>query len=75
MKFEYKILTISTAHLKKETFQAELITKFNELGSLGWELINAEGITEGSIVAIAQWRLSAKAEHFFFNELLVLELN
>ena len=61
MKFEYKILTISTAHLKKETFQTELITKFNELGSLGWELINAEGITEGSIL----WRVGETVELIF----------
>jgi hypothetical protein len=61
MKFEYKILTISTAHLKKETFQAELITKFNELGSLGWELINAEGITEGSIL----WSVGETVELIF----------
>jgi hypothetical protein len=48
MKFEYKMLSISTAHLKKETFQTDLITKFNELGKQGWDLVNAEGLTNYS---------------------------
>jgi hypothetical protein len=36
-KFEYKILNISRQHLKRETFQEELISKLNELGELGWD--------------------------------------
>lgn len=61
VKFEYKILTISTAHLKKDKFQEEVLTKFNELGEDGWELINAEGITEGSIM----WKVGETIELIF----------
>ena len=53
-KFEYKILDISKTHLKKEGFQSELIATLNDLGAEGWELITAEGLSEGSIF----WRVS-----------------
>ena len=53
-KFEYKILDISKAHLKKEGFQVELMDTLNNLGAEGWELITAEGLSEGSIF----WRVS-----------------
>jgi hypothetical protein len=52
-KFEYKILNISRAHLKREGFQAELIERLNELGNEGWELINAEGLNEASVFSRA----------------------
>lgn len=58
MQFEYKIITVSRQHLKKETFQTEMVDKFNELGSEGWELISSEGIIEGSIF----WRTSQTVE-------------
>lgn len=48
-KFEYKILNISREHLKRESFQVELIERLNELGDEGWELINAEGLNEASL--------------------------
>jgi hypothetical protein len=50
MKFEYKIITISRAHLGKEDFQIELSTKFNDWGAQGWDLIKMEPITEGAIM-------------------------
>ena len=53
-KFEYKILDISRTHLKKEGFQGELMNTLNRLGGEGWELITAEGLSEGSIF----WRVS-----------------
>ena len=53
-KFEYKILDISKTRLKKEGFQSELIATLNDLGAEGWELITAEGLSEGSIF----WRVS-----------------
>ena len=62
MKFEYKIITVSREHLKRETFQIELMTKFNGLGAEGWELINAEGISEGSIL----WKVGETVELIFF---------
>ncbi len=49
-KFEYKILNINRQHLKRETFQEELISKLNELGELGWEVITIEGLTEASLL-------------------------
>lgn len=49
-KFEYKIFTILASNLKREAFRAELLTKFNELGKDGWELINAEGIIKGGML-------------------------
>lgn len=49
-KFEYKILTISVAHLKKSSFQTELNAKFQEWGNEGWELVKMEPITSGGLV-------------------------
>ena len=46
-KFEYKLLTISTAHLKKSVFQSELQIKFDEWGDEGWELVKMEPINDG----------------------------
>lgn len=43
-KFEYKLLTISAAHLSKEKFQAELDEKFRRWGDQGWDLIKMEPI-------------------------------
>lgn len=57
-KFEYKILNISKAHLDKEGFQIELMETLNNLGAEGWELITAEGLSEGSIF----WRVSETTE-------------
>jgi hypothetical protein len=48
-QFEYKILNISRFHLKKVKFQEEMLSKFNELGKEGWELISAEGLSETSV--------------------------
>jgi len=58
MQFEYKIITVSRQHLKKETFQNEMVDRFNELGSEGWELISSEGIIDSSIF----WRISQTVE-------------
>ena len=57
-KFEYKILNISKAHLNKDGFQIELMETLNNLGAEGWELITAEGLSEGSIF----WRVSETTE-------------
>ena len=46
-KFEYKILNISREHLKRESFQEELMEKLNALGDDCLELISIEGLTEG----------------------------
>jgi hypothetical protein len=43
-KFEYKLLTISAAHLSNDKFQAELDDKFRTWGNQGWELIKMEPI-------------------------------
>ncbi len=61
MKFEYKLLTVDTLNLKKETFQFEIITKFNELGLLGWELINVEGIIDSTVF----WKVGETKELLF----------
>lgn len=50
MKFEYKIITVSKAHLSHVDFQAELASKFNDWGAEGWDLIKLEAITEGSAI-------------------------
>ena len=61
MKFEYKIITVSRQHLKKETFQVEMVNKFNDLGSDGWELSNTEGIIDRSLF----WSVAQTAEILF----------
>jgi hypothetical protein len=48
-KYEYKLLTVSVAHLRKEDFQAELNTKFQEWGNEGWDLVKMEPITTGNM--------------------------
>lgn len=60
-KFEYKIFTIQASNLKREVFRTELLTKFNELGKDGWELINAEGITKG----VMPWQVGETVELMF----------
>jgi hypothetical protein len=45
-KFEYKIVTISVAHLKKKDFQSELSRNFDEWGAEGWDLVKLEPVTE-----------------------------
>jgi hypothetical protein len=60
-KFEYKILNISTAHLKRENFQLELMERLNELGEDSWELINVEGLNEGSIF----WKVTETVDILF----------
>lgn len=47
-KYEYKMLTVSVAHFRKESFRAELDAKFNAWGDDGWELIKMEPITKGN---------------------------
>jgi len=61
-KFEYKILSISRVHLKKKGFQTELMATLNGHGAEGWELISAEGLSEGSIF----WKLSETVEILLF---------
>ncbi len=61
MKFEYKIITVNRQHLKKEAFQIEMLDKFNSLGAIGWELVNAEGIIDASIF----WRVGQTKEVLF----------
>ncbi len=46
-KFEYKLLTISTTHLKKTEFQSELQIKFDEWGNEGWDLVKMEPVIDG----------------------------
>jgi hypothetical protein len=60
-KFEYKILNILRSHLKKEEFQFELIETLNKLGEESWELINTEGLNEGSIF----WRVGETTDILF----------
>jgi hypothetical protein len=60
-KFEYKILNISRSHLKKEAFQFELIETLNKLGEESWELINTEGLNEGSIF----WKVGETTDILF----------
>lgn len=49
-KFEYKLLTISVAHLKKDSFQTELNDQFQDWGDKGWELVKMEPISSASII-------------------------
>lgn len=60
-KFEYKILNISREHLRKEGFQSELISTLNKLGEESWELINTEGLNEGSIF----WKVGETTDILF----------
>lgn len=60
-QFEYKIINVSKAYLKKSNFQAELMEKLNALGEQGWELVTAEGITEGSVL----WQFGATTDILF----------
>jgi hypothetical protein len=61
-RFEYKILNISREHLKRENFQSELMNTLNDLGDAGWELINAEGLNEGSIF----WKVGETVDILLF---------
>ncbi len=61
MKFEYKILNVSREHMKRETFQDEMLEKFNAFGEEGWEMIGAEGMNESSIF----WRVAETTEVIF----------
>jgi hypothetical protein len=45
-KFEYKIVTISVAHLKKKDFQSELSLNFDKWGAEGWDLVKFEPVLE-----------------------------
>ncbi|MDB5232948.1 MAG: hypothetical protein JWN76_3753 [Chitinophagaceae bacterium] len=60
-KFEYKILNIPRGKLKNANFQAEVMTTLNNLGAEGWELITAEGLSEGSIL----WKVSETVDILF----------
>jgi hypothetical protein len=42
-KFEYKILDVSKAHLKKENFQEELMETLNNLGFQGVGIDHSRG--------------------------------
>lgn len=61
-KFEYKILNVSRTHLKRPNFQEELMQMLNELGENSWELINAEGLTEGSVF----WKVGETVDILLF---------
>lgn len=63
-KFEYKILNISREHLKRESFQSELISTLNRLGENSWELISAEGINESSVM----WKAADTTDILFFSK-------
>jgi hypothetical protein len=60
-KFEYKILNISRTHLKRESFQEELMATLNKLGEESWELVNVEGLNEGSIF----WKVGETVDILF----------
>ena len=61
MKFEYKILSVSREHLKKESFQSDLLEKLNAFGDEGWEMISAEGLNDSSMF----WRVAETTEIIF----------
>jgi len=46
MKYEYKIVKVNVAHLRKDKFQLELDKKFNHWGNLGWDLVKFEPVLE-----------------------------
>lgn len=60
-KFEYKILNIKRTKLNNDTFQSELMDTLNNLGAQGWELIDTEGLSEGSVL----WRVSETVDILF----------
>ncbi|MGG9963379.1 DUF4177 domain-containing protein [Ferruginibacter sp. SUN106] len=60
-KFEYKMITVSREHMKKDSFQTEMLDKFNELGNEGWEIISAEGLNGSSIL----WKVAETTELIF----------
>ncbi len=60
-KFEYKILNISRTHLKRGSFQEELMSTLNKLGEDSWELINVEGLNESSIF----WKVGETVDLLF----------
>lgn len=43
-RFDYKLITISSAHLKKKDFQEELNFRFQKWGDEGWDLVKMEPI-------------------------------
>jgi hypothetical protein len=43
-KYEYKLLTVSTSHLRKKRFQEELEESFNNWGGEGWDLVKMEPV-------------------------------
>tara|TARA_R110001592_G_scaffold55797_1_gene170525 strand:+ start:1563 stop:1769 length:207 start_codon:yes stop_codon:yes gene_type:complete len=47
-KYEYKLLTISAFHLRKNSFQVELEEKFQGWGDEGWDLVKMEPVNGGS---------------------------
>lgn len=48
-KIEYKLLTISAAHLQNKNFRAELDSKFARWGYEGWDLVKMEPIVTGGL--------------------------
>ena len=61
MKFEYKILSVSRQHMKRESFQKEMLGKFNAFGEEGWELVSAEALTGASLF----WQYGQTTEVIF----------
>lgn len=55
-KFEYKIVSISVAHLRKRDFQAELSENFDKWGSQGWDLVKFEPVLESWFIGTTQTR-------------------
>ncbi|GAB2817144.1 DUF4177 domain-containing protein [Ferruginibacter profundus] len=60
-KFEYKMITVSREHMKKDSFQTEMLDRFNELGNEGWEIISAEGLNGSSML----WKVAETTELIF----------
>lgn len=54
-KFEYKLITINAARLHNGKQQAEIDSKFRELGNEGWELDKMEPIITGGIFRIGSY--------------------
>lgn len=55
MKYEYKIVKINVAHLRKDRFQLELDKKFNHWGNLGWDLVKFESVLENSLFGFGSY--------------------